>query len=385
MTTRSTFASNAGRVTAVALAACAGSTALAQDALGWYGGANVGRTSATIDDARITSGLSAGGLRTNSISDRDRDTGYKVFGGYQINRNFAIEGGYFDLGKFGYTANTTPAGTLSGDMRVKGLNLDLVGSLPLSERFSAFGRVGLNYAQTKDNFSSTGAVRVTNANPSANGTNYKLGVGLQYALSDAWSVRGELERYRVKDGVGNRGHIDMASLGLVYRFGGRVQAPVAQAVYVPVPVAQVTPPVAVMPQPTPTPPPAPSRIERYTLSATELFAFDSATLQGNQQKLDEIASALRSSGAQGNIVITGYTDRLGSDAYNQKLSERRAAAVKTYLSSKGIEANRLTAQGKGETNPIVTCTETNKAQLIKCLEPNRRVEVENFTAERRLP
>ena len=84
-------------------------------------------------------------------------------------------------------------------------------------------------------------------------------------------------------------------------------------------------------------------------------------------------------------MITGYTDRLGSDAYNQKLSERRAAAVKTYLSGKGIEANRLTAQGKGETNPIVTCTETNKAQLIKCLEPNRRVEVENFTAERRLP
>ena len=95
MINTATFASNTGRVTAVAfasLAACAGSTALAQDALGWYGGANVGRTGATIDDARITSGLAAGGFKTNSISDRDRDTGYKVFGGYQINRNFAIEG-----------------------------------------------------------------------------------------------------------------------------------------------------------------------------------------------------------------------------------------------------------------------------------------------------
>ena len=161
MTTTSTFARNTGRVTAVAfaaLSACAGSTVLAQDTSGWYGGASVGRTNVTIDDARITSGLAAGGFKVNSISDRDRDTGYKLFGGYQLNRNFAVEGGYFDLGKFGYTANTTPAGTLSVDMRVKGLNLDLVGSLPLSERFSAFGRVGLNYAQTRNNFSSTGAV-----------------------------------------------------------------------------------------------------------------------------------------------------------------------------------------------------------------------------------
>ncbi|MDB5891541.1 MAG: OmpA/MotB domain protein [Polaromonas sp.] len=375
------------RITAVALATlatCAGTAALAQnDTLGWYGGANIGRTSATIDDPRIRSGLAAGGLTTNSISDRDRDTGYKVFGGYQINRNFAVEGGYFDLGKFGYTANTTPAGSLSGDMRVKGLNLDLVGTLPLSERFSAFGRVGLNYAHTRDNFSGTGAVRVGNANPSAHGTNYKMGVGLQYALSDAWSVRGELERYRVKDGVGNRGHIDMASLGLVYRFGRKVQTPVAQSAYVPVAAAPA--PAVAMPTPAPAPIAAPPRTEKYTLSATELFGFDSATLQGNQQKLDDVATALRSSGAQGNVVITGYTDRLGSEAYNQKLSERRAAAVKTYLSGKGVDATRLSAQGKGETNPVVTCTDTRQAQLIKCLEPNRRVEVENFTVERRLP
>ena len=226
MTITSIFARNTGRVKTVvfvALAACAGFSASAQDASGWYGGANIGRTNVTIDDARITSGLAAGGFKTNSISDRDKDKGYKVFGGYQINQNFAVEGGYFDLGKFGYTANTTPAGTLSGNMRVTGLNLDLVGSLPLSQRFSAIGRVGFNYARTRDNFSSTGAVGVINANPSENGTNYKLGVGLQYALSDAWSLRGELERYRVKDGVGNRGHIDMASVGLVYRFGGKMQ------------------------------------------------------------------------------------------------------------------------------------------------------------------
>ena len=257
MTTMSIFSCNSGRVTAIAfavLATCTTSTVLAQDALGWYGGANVGRTGVTIDDARITSGLAAAGFQTNSISDRDRHTGYKIFGGYQINRNFAVEGGYFDLGKFGYTASTTPAGTLSGDMRVRGLNLDLVGSLPLSERFSALGRIGLNYAQTKDNFSSTGAVLVTNPNPSERGANYKLGVGLQYALSDSWAVRGELERYRVKDGIGNRGHIDMASVGLVYRFGGKMQEPVAQA-FVPVVSAPPPPPPAPVFVAPPAPPP----------------------------------------------------------------------------------------------------------------------------------
>ena len=260
MTITSTLARNTGRVTTVAfaaLAACVGSTALAQDTLGWYGGANIGRTGVTIDDARITSGLAAAGFTTNSISDRDRNTGYKVFGGYQINQNFAVEGGYFDLGRFGYTASTTPAGTLSGNMRVTGLNLDLVGSLPLFDRFSAFGRVGVNYARTRDNFSGTGAFGMINANPSANGTNYKLGLGLQYALSEAWSVRGELERYRVKDGIGNRGHIDMASVGLVYRFGGKMQTPVAQS-FVPVVSAPPPPPPApVFIAPTPPPPPPP--------------------------------------------------------------------------------------------------------------------------------
>lgn len=375
-------------VALLTLAALASPAAMAEDALGWYGGANLGRTSATIDNARITSGLAAGGLTVNSISDRDRDTGYKIFGGYQLNQNFAVEGGYFDLGKFGYTANTTPAGSVSGDMRVRGLNLDLVGTLPLSERFSVFGRAGINYAQAKDNFSSTGAATISNPNPSERGANYKIGAGLQYAITDALSVRGELERYRVKDGIGNRGHIDMASVGLIYRFGPKPQKPVMQAAYVPPappPAAQPAPVAVLPPPPAPVPMPVPPQIEKYTLSATELFAFDSSTLQGSQPKLDEVASALRLNGDVQNVVITGYTDRIGSPGYNQKLSERRAAEVKSYLVSKGVAANRLSAQGKGEADPVVMCSDKALPALIKCLEPNRRVEVERITVERRIP
>ena len=362
------------------LAALSSAGVAAQDA-GWYGGANLGRSGATIDDARINSSLLGSGFGSSVIVDDDRSTGFKAFGGYQINKNFAVEGGYFDLGNFGYTATTVPAGTLDGRIKLRGLNLDLVGTVPLSEKFSVFGRAGMNYAQARDSFSGTGAVQVANPNPRKNDTNYKLGLGLQYALTESLAVRAEAERYRVNDAIGNRGHIDLVSVGLIYRFGGKTQAP-APRMAAAEPVREI---VAVAPPPPPPPPPplAP-RFEKYTLSATELFGFDSAELRMPQAKLDEIASALGRHAEVNDIVITGYTDRIGASAYNQKLSERRAVAVKTYLASKGVDVARLKAQGKGEADPVVTCTDKQLPALIKCLEPNRRVEVENITIERRV-
>ena len=363
-----------GLTAALTLAASQGAWAQTE---GWYGGFNAGRTAATIDDARINNTLKANGFTSSTIQDDDRSNGFKVFGGYQLNRNFAIEGGYFDLGKFGYTATTTPPGTLNGNIKLKGLNLDLVGLLPLTDRFSAFGRVGLNYAEARDTFRGTGAATVRNPNPSARDTNIKLGAGLQYAVTDALSVRGEIERYRVNDAVGNRGHVDMVSVGLVYYFGTKAAKPmpyVAAAAPMPMVMAAPAPPV-------PVPAPVP-RLEKYTLSATELFEFDSAELRGAQPKLDEVAGVLTNNNTVSEIVITGYTDRLGSDRYNQALSERRANAVKAYLTGKGVTGNRLKAQGRGEANPVVECTDKRLPALIKCLEPNRRVEVEQFTVDR---
>ena len=104
-----------------------------------------------------------------------------------------------------------------------------------------------------------------------------------------------------------------------------------------------------------------------------------------QPKLDEIATALGGHNEVNRVVIIGYADRIGSDQYNQKLSERRAMAVKNYLVSKGISGSRLDAQGRGEANPVVVCNDKNRPALIKCLEPNRRVEVEQIIIERRLP
>jgi OOP family OmpA-OmpF porin len=374
-----------GALGLVALAVMTGPLAVAQES-GWYGGANVGRSGATIDDARITSGLQAQGLATSAMTDRDRDTGYKIFGGYQFNRNWAVEGGYFDLGQFGFTSNTVPTGTLTGDIRLKGLNMDLVGTLPVTERFSVFGRAGLNYAEASDRFSGTGAVHVINPNPSQRDTNYKLGAGIQYAFTESLAMRVEAERYRVNDAVGNNGRIDLLSVGLIYRFGAKSPEPVPRTYTTaptPEPVREVVAaaPDVLLPPP---PPPAPPRFEKFTLSATELFAFDSAELKMPQPKLDEIANALRSASEINNLNINGYTDHIGSTRYNQKLSERRAVAVKNYLSAKGIDAARLRAQGMGEANPVVVCTDKKRPALIQCLEPNRRVEVEKITIERRI-
>jgi len=120
------------------------------------------------------------------------------------------------------------------------------------------------------------------------------------------------------------------------------------------------------------------------MSATELFQFDKAELRMPQTRLDEIAAALQADMSITDIDVTGYTDRLGTTKYNQKLSERRAVAVRQYLIGKGIDGSRLKAVGKGESNPVVECHDKNRAALIACLAPNRRVEVEQITIEKRV-
>lgn len=350
---------------------------------GWYAGANAGRTGAEIDDPRITSGLQAQGFTTTSIVDRDRSTGFKLYGGYEFSPHFALEGGYFDLGKFGYTANTLPAGTLNGEMRVRGLNLDLVGTLPLTGKLSALGRVGVNYARAKDQFSGTGAVAVSNPTASKSQANVKYGVGLNYAFSEAVAMRLEVERYRVNDAIGNKGDIDMVSVGLVYRFGGPSPQPVRIAAAPAPMVVQAAPaPIVVQapPPPPPPPPPAPAP-RRVSLSAESLFGFDASTVKPEgRTKLDKFANDLSGTNYQ-TVVVEGHTDRLGSDAYNQKLSEERAMAVKNYLVTNGrLDSSKISAVGKGETQPVTKPGDckgnTRTVALVACLQPDRRVDVD---------
>ncbi|MCK9215977.1 MAG: outer membrane beta-barrel protein, partial [Rhodoferax sp.] len=287
------FVSTTGKLSLLTLALMAAPFAMAQDA-GWYGGANLGQSNASIDDARISNDLLGSGLATTSIDDDDRDRGFKLFGGYQVNKYFAVEAGYFDLGQFGFVANTVPTGSLSGDIKIRGLNLDAVGTLPITEKFSAFGRLGVAYAHTDGSFVGTGAVNVLNPSPSARDTNLKVGLGVQYAFTEALSLRAEIERYRINDAVGNKGDVDLASIGLVYRFGGKTPTPVAQTTApAPVIIAQAPAPTPVYVAP-PAPPPPPPAPQKVSFSADSLFDFDSAAVKpAGRGELDKLATDLR--------------------------------------------------------------------------------------------
>ncbi len=364
--------------------------ALAQEGGYFYGGLAAGQSRAKIDQERISAGLAGLGLSTSSFSRDERGNAFRIFGGYQMNRYLGLEAGYFDLGKFDFAATTVPAGTLNGQIKLQGLNLDLVGTVPLTERLSLIGRVGAQATRTRDNFSGSGAVSVLNPNPSKREINAKLGAGLQYEFSRSFLMRAEVERYRINDAVGNHGDVNAVLVSLVFPFGrAPAAAPrvAAAPVYVepppppppppPAPVVRVPEPVVVAPAPPPAPPPP----RRVAFSAESLFCFDKSTIKP-EGKLSLDRFAQETQGTRFDVItVEGHTDRLGAPAYNQRLSLQRAEAVKAYLvSSGGFDSVKVTAVGKGETTPETKPEDCkgNKAtpKLIACLQPDRRVEIE---------
>jgi OOP family OmpA-OmpF porin len=129
-----------------------------------------------------------------------------------------------------------------------------------------------------------------------------------------------------------------------------------------------------------TPPPAPRPVaEKLTLDADTLFDFDKATLRpAGRDTLDGFVSKLRDISPE-TIMAIGHADRIGSDRYNQNLSEHRVATVKAYMVSKGVDAGRIYAEGKGETQPVTKagdCAGPKSAKVIACLQPDRRVDIE---------
>lgn len=330
--------------------------AVAQDS-GWYIGANIGQSRAKIDNSQITRNLLGEGFAVTSLSNDDRTTGYKLFGGYQFNKYFALEGGYFDLGTFGFSAATLPPGTLNGSARIKGLNLDAVGFLPFTQSFSAFGRVGLDYAQARDSFTGTGFVNVLNANPSTRNTYYKFGVGLQYALTQSFALRAEVERYRVNDAIGNKGDIDLVSLGLVYSFA----KPAA-----PAETAAASPAETVVAAPVPTPAPI---TRQYCSSLDIQFEINQSDIQRGMQEKLRVLGTFMSNHPETTAVIEGNTDNVGTPQANMKLSQDRAQSVVSYLvNSFAIAPSRLKAVGYGDTHPIAD-NSTDAGRRL-----NRRIE-----------
>lgn len=159
---------------------------------------------------------------------------------------------------------------------------------------------------------------------------------------------------------------------------------VTRASAAPVPVVRAAPESAPAPAPAPQAAPlaaAPPVIQRFNLSSDVLFRFGSAELrEGATTELDELARTME--GAQvDRIVAIGHTDRIASQEYNERLSQRRAEAVKEYLVKKGVDPQRIEVQAMGESQPQTECrgmgpeSGTNQ-KLVACLAPDRRVEIQ---------
>ena len=152
-------------------------------------------------------------------------------------------------------------------------------------------------------------------------------------------------------------------------------APAPAPVVQPAPPPPAPAPVA-KPEPKPEPPKKPAVVN---LASTELFEFNKAVLTPEARaKLDgEVIAKLRDLRDVRYIIVNGHADRLGSAQYNQKLSEKRAEAVRAYLVSKGVDTSKVETLGFGKTLPVKSCPDQKeRKQLIECLSPNRRVVVE---------
>ena len=198
-------------------------------------------------------------------------------------------------------------------------------------------------------------------------------------LRHVWSRAEAESNAKAVGGLGFNGSETVGNtyfnVGGIWKFGAPKQ------------VAAVEPePIAVAPEPAPAPEPVPApapkackpKVERFLLSSEILFGFDKDKLkpEGLQVLDTEVIPKLKSEPFEV-VFVTGHTDLLGSHEYNDALSKRRAEQVKAYLASQGVDANIIIAHGAGESTPVVICSEKlPRKQLIECLQPNRRVEVE---------
>jgi len=169
----------------------------------------------------------------------------------------------------------------------------------------------------------------------------------------------------------------LVSVGGIFRFGAPTPMPVIVTPEpAPTPVAVAAPEPVKEEAPIPVIAACEPKFETITISAERLFGFDLDKLQEDSKPiLDEVAEKLKAHPEFELVLVTGYTDRIGSVVYNLKLSERRANAVKAYIVTKGIDPNRLQAVGKGKADPLVECKGIKGKKAIECLQPNRRVVI----------
>ncbi|MEI8363091.1 MAG: OmpA family protein [Betaproteobacteria bacterium] len=324
-------------------------------------------------------------MHTDSDLDADNAGGAFIKLGKELSESWDIQGG---LGYNSASQNTGIAG-VGGRYKQTTLGLDALYMFSRSN-FRPFLLAGLGAARNNIDYTAP-SINVDGGKTSwladvGLGAQYLVNdsFGLQVDLREQWS-RAKLDAVNTVTGAtgSTSGTITntLLSLGGVFRFGAPAPMPVI-AVAEPAPATVVEPapapePVAeVAPTPLPAIPACQPTLETITISAEKLFGFDKAKLMADgKAELDDVAAKIKGNPDLELVLVTGHTDRIGSDAYNQKLSERRANQVKGYLVSQGIDASRLHAVGKGESEPVIACTDVKGKKAIECLAPNRRVVI----------
>lgn len=329
-------------------------------------------------------GLFLGGkLGANNSSISGTGTAASPTAGSRVTGTFGIEEGYnWDMGGFLLGADffvdmnqktshaMTPA-TAMANYGSSSLGLDLKLGLP-SGHWMPYAKMGWDRT--------TGTVAYTNA--SFKYTNHlHLGAGVEYKFNPNWSVAVEWTRTGSKATAATLTN-DNFTVGLNYYFGSApAPAPmvVAPAVIAPV----VAPAVVKKEEPVVTPAAKKEAAPVYktifsdkpvTIEGTS-FDTGSAKLKRTANKqLDQVVD-FAAKNKDANLTVTGYTDNRGSVKLNDKLSAKRAASVKAYLVKKGVAANRITAEGKGMSNPVAD----NKTAAGRA--KNRRVEINSVVKE----
>lgn len=259
---------------------------------------------------------------------------------------------------------------VAGSVKNTGLGVDALYFFNRNPDFAPYALIGVGGVQTR-------APGISETNLAGN-----VGLGFMKWVNDV-AVRADV-RYRHISDVGSIDANDwIVTAGLAIPLGAKPVPPAPK----PAPAPQPAPVPAPVPAPAPPPPvvgPEKPAFEKVTLQAESLFDFDKAVVREDGKKAlnDEVVTKMKLYPQVEVVLVTGHADRIGKESYNQNLSERRAAAVKDYLVSQGIDAGRIKTAGKGESEPVVACSdvkgkETGKnRQLVECLQPNRRVVVE---------
>ena len=328
-------------------------------------------------------------MHTDSDLDANNGGGGFIKLGKELSEHWDIQGG------LGYNRASEDTGIPGVGGRYKQTTLGVDALYMFSrDKFRPFVLAGLGVARNDVDYSNFPQLQ----DRSKTSLMANIGLGAQYLFSDNFGIQADLRQqwsrsdakapgtgFDADETIGNT----LLSLGAIFRFGA--PAPVVAAAE---PVAAPAPAPVAAPEPAPEPAPAPApvaapepcqpKFETVTLQAEKLFGFNKFKLNGDAAvELDDVVKTLKAHPEFDVVIVTGHTDRIGSEQYNQKLSEKRAEVIKQHLVvDHGIEASRIRAVGKGESQPVVECKGIKGKKLVECLAPNRRVVI---TGERQHP